>query len=283
MTPPSFKNILAPKPFAVPIPKKARKHKGKWITAVVYGDRHGIYADPQAESVLYSVLEDTKPDVVVNIGDDADCYAISSFDKNPARVHTLQDEVDNTRAHLHKVSQLCPDADKYWLEGNHEDRLRRLVWRLPGAAQELAKLKAFQEQLTWPALVGTKDIGWEFVPTALQAKTKILPKLVIKHGTQIAKHSAFTAKMEMGKYGKSGMSGHSHRLGKFYHRDHQGNHVWMETGCLCRLDADYEPDPDWQQGLVIVHIAADGSWFSLEDVYIEEGRARGPDGTFYKP
>lgn len=275
MSLPKFENIIAPKPFKVPIPKKAGKKKGKFRKAVVYGDRHGISADPAAEQVLYAIIEDLEPDVIVNVGDDVDCYTISSFDRDPKRIHTLQDEIENTQAHFHKVAQIAPTADKYWLEGNHEDRLRRLVWRLPGASQELAKLKVVQEALTWEKLVGTKDVGFTFVPATKQTKTVIIPNLVIKHGTKLASYSAFTAKLEQWSYGKSGLSGHTHRLGKFYHRDLNGSHVWCETGCLCKLnDVDWAPDPDWQQGLAIVTYEADGSWFEINDIYIQDGKAR---------
>jgi len=219
------------------------------------------------------MIADLEPSTIVNIGDDVDCYTISSFDKDPRRLHSLQDEINNTRAHLHKVSQLAPEANKYWLEGNHEDRFRRLIWRLPGAAVQLAALDVFQQAMTWPSLVRTEEIGWDFITTSAQSKKDILPKLIVKHGTQLARYSGGTAQLEWKKYGKSGLSGHSHRLGSFFHRDHNGNHVWQETGCLCKLDAEYETDPDWQQGLVVVEHTADGSRFGLYPVYFQGGKA----------
>lgn len=240
----------------------------------MYGDRHGVHADPRAEAVLYQVLKDVQPEIVINVGDDVDCYAISSFDRNPARAQTLQDEIDNTRAHLHQVSQIVPNADKYWLEGNHEDRLRRTIWRLPGAAAELAKLKVFQETMTWPTLVSTASIGWEFVSSAAQSRKSILPRLTTVHGSRVGAFSGFTAKLEMLRYGRSGMSGHTHRLGQVFHRDLNGSHTWIETGCLCSLDPDYVRDPDWQQGLAVVTYTPDDKWFNVELVYIENGQAQ---------
>jgi hypothetical protein len=100
------------------------------------------------------VIKDVKPDTIINLGDCADCYAISAYDKDPARVHGLQDEIDMVRAHLHQVAQLAPEAQRYYLEGNHEDRLRRLIWTLPGTASELARLRSFQQAMTWPSLLG---------------------------------------------------------------------------------------------------------------------------------
>lgn len=243
--------------------------------SVVYGDRHGIQADPACEKILYSVIGDTKPNTIINIGDDVDCYTISDYDRNPQRVHNLQEEIDNTRAHLHKVAQLAPTAEKFWLEGNHEDRFRRLIWRLPGATAELARLRIFQQTMTWPSLVGTDQIGWGFVPSHEQTKRKLLPGFIVKHGTKLASHSAGSAKLEMTRYGRSGLSGHCHRLGSYYRRDHNGSHIWQETGCLCRLDTftEYVVDPDWQQGLIVIEHTADGKRFAVYPVYIQDGRA----------
>lgn len=280
MTLPKFDKVISVSPFAVPIPKTAKIDKSKVKRAVIYGDRHGIMQDEKAVNVLYSIIKDVEPHLIVNIGDDVDCYTISRFDKNPARVHDLQAEIDNTRRHLHQIAQLASSADRIWLEGNHEERLRKLVWRLPGAAQELAKLRVIQENLTWEKLVGTKEIGWTFVPSAEQSRKVIIPRVIIKHGTKLGNWSGLSAKAEMGKYGKSGLSGHSHRLAAIYHKDLNGSHVWCETGCLCTVEPEYDIDPDWQQGLVVVEFTND--WFNVELVYIENGKAQ-YRGVKYKP
>jgi hypothetical protein len=119
--------------------------------------------------------------------------------------------------------------------------------------------------------LGLADIGWHWVPTHLQSRTSILPKLITKHGTLVRKWSSWTAKGEWEKYGKGGLSGHTHRLGKFYHRDHNGAHLWVETGCTCKLDPEYTLDPDWQNGCVVVTHTQNGERYAVEDVYIQDG------------
>jgi hypothetical protein len=68
----------------------------------------------------------------------------------------------------------------------------------------------------------------------------------------VRKWSGWSGKGEWEKYGRSGVSGHTHRLGWFVHRDHNGNSNWAETGCTCLLESPYGVDFDWQQGFVVM-------------------------------
>lgn len=265
---------IPPRPFAVPIAKaKAPAVIRGLQRSLVFGDTHVPHQDDAAVATIEAVIADMGPDTILHTGDLLDCYTISAFAKDPNRKFSLQDEIDAARALLHRWAQLAPRSRRVLLEGNHEDRLRRVIWNLPGGAAELARLTAFKRAITWPALLGLADVGWEFVPTEEQTRTSVLPKIITKHGTVVRKWSGFTAKGEWERYGKGGLSGHTHRLGKFYHRDHNGSHVWVEAGCTCRLDPDYMTDPDWQQGFLVITHTADGERYTVEDVYIENGVA----------
>ena len=67
----------------------------------------------------------------------------------------------------------------------------------------------------------------------------------------------------------------------FFHRDRNGNHVWVETGCLCTLDPDWMPEPDWQQGFIVASFDTETGAFSIEPVYIHKGSAMWRD-KFYR-
>ena len=243
------------------------------ITGLIYGDTHGQFVDPEAEAVLLAVMRDFKPAKVVHVGDAVDCYTISSFDKDPCRKEGLQDEIDAARSHLAKARKASGDAEFYLLEGNHEDRLRRALWGAYGAMREVVKLREFQRTITWPSLLETEALGIEFVPTHRQPVKDIFKKFIVKHGDIVKKWSASTAQGEYLRYGKSGASGHVHRLGLFFHRDWNGNHVWAETGCLCKLNPGYARDPDWQQGFLVATFESKTGAFQLEPIYIHKGRA----------
>lgn len=260
-------------PLSVTIPKLPRRQPGATVTALLYGDTHIGYEDTRACRIIHAIGRDADPDILVHMGDLLDCYAISRFDKDPSRQGDLQTEINAARVHLAQARRAMPKAQMYLLEGNHEDRLRRVIWEMEGPALQLAKLDSFRTAMTWPHLLGLKDMGVTFVPLTEQTSTKILPKFIVKHGTAVRSKSAYSAHAEWSKYGRSGASGHTHRLGAFFHRDHNGNQVWVETGCTARLDPEYCLDPDWQQGGVVATFHLSTGAFQLEPIYIHNGLA----------
>jgi hypothetical protein len=122
-----------------------------------------------------------------------------------------------------------------------------------------------------------EEIGWEFVPYVGQGtrmkKNSPVPPVLTKHGNVIRKWSGYSARGEYEKHGTSGISGHVHRMGLFYHRDDRGPHVWIENGCLCKIDPEYAEHPDWQQGFSVITYTEDGEYFGVEPVAIHEGKA----------
>jgi hypothetical protein len=268
------------RPFAVPIPRPAKAQRGNrcW-TAVVFTDTHVPFHDQAALDIVYGIIRDVKPKVIVHLGDLLDCYKISRYTKDRDHILNTQDEIDGARMILHHVSQLAPEAEKYLLEGNHEARLEELLNTLPGTANELTRLRDIRAALTWPSLLGLNEIGWSYIPTSGQAHHAIFPKLITKHGSVVRKWSGASAKGEWERYGKSGLSGHVHRVGQFYTSDANGNHSWTECGCTSLLNPGYMEDPNWAHACVLVHFTPDGERFSVEPIYIQDGRAlwRGQD------
>lgn len=260
------------KPLSVTIPKAAPRTEGRIVTALLYGDTHVPHHDPTAIAVIQAIAEDTKPDFIVHMGDLLDCYSLSRFDKDPERRETLQDEIDQARAHLATMRLASPTSRFLWLEGNHELRLQKTLWNLEGPAAILGQLTAFKKALTWPALLGLDELGVEFVPASEQTQRKFLPKFVLKHGTVVSAKSGATAAKEQLKYNKSGASGHTHRLGQFFHRDLNGSHIWLETGCTCGLNPEYAADPDWMQGAVFMSFEPVTGAYAAETIYIHRGR-----------
>ena len=271
--PPSFALDVPVRPFAVQVPKSAAIHTGNVLTALVYGDTHIPFHDPAALGVVRGIAEYAKPDILLHVGDLVDCWQISRFDKDPTRRDSLQENIDQAREHLATMAMTVPNARRVLLEGNHEHRLTKTIWGLDGAARELPRLRLFQQSMTWPTLLDLGAIGWEWVPERDQSKTSVLPKIIAKHGTVVRKWSAFTAKGEWEKYGASGVSGHTHRLGHFLHRDHNGTASWIETGCTCLLDPPYGTDFDWAQGCVVVTWNIDRRLMQSELVSIRDGAA----------
>ena len=272
-SPPRAAPTLVLRPLAVDVPPPPATPTGERVTAVLYGDTHFPYHDPKTLQLVTHVARVVQPDYLVHMGDLLDCYDLSRFDKNPKRLTHLQDEVDLARAHLAAMRQVTPKSFCLWLEGNHEDRLRRCLWNLPESAKALLDLDVVSHALTWPAIMGTREMGWEFVPYTEQTSRSYLPRWILKHGTTVRKWSAYTARSEWEHHARSGASGHTHRLGVYCHRDYNGVHMWIETGCTCRLDPEYAQDPNWHPGcLVLTFDRATGAVFT-EIVHAYNGRA----------
>jgi predicted phosphodiesterase len=258
----------------MPITVAYSKGEGEVKTALLYGDTHFPNHDPRALAIVGQIAAELKPHVLVHMGDLLDCYLLSRFDKNPERMESLQDEINMARQHLAQMCLLTPNSHFILLEGNHEDRLRRTLWNLEGTAKALTSLTNFRKSLTWPSLLGLSEMRITFAPyDGTQSKHKFLPKWILKHGTIVRKFSGYTARGEMEKYGRSGSSGHTHRLGAHYHQDHNGNHCWVETGCTCSLNPEYMVDPDWQQGCVVLTFEPTTGAFQAEPIYIHNGLA----------
>lgn len=245
----------------------------KMETALLYSDTHFPYEDPRALSIVEQIAAELQPDLLAHLGDIMDCYTLSDFDRSPQRKHTLQDEIDMAREHLARMATVCPKSRRILLEGNHEDRLRRTLWRMKGSAESFHSLRIFQEMMVWPELLKLRDIGWEWYGVMEQTKAQFLPKFILKHGTTLSQFSAYTARKEWRKYGKSGASGHTHRIGWYMNRDHNGNHAWIEIGCTCTLEPEWMQDPNWQQGCAVVTFEPKTGAFGIELVYIHNGLA----------
>lgn len=265
---------LPPRPFEVPIPAPAGHVEGKSLKAVVFGDTHIRFHDPEALAIVEAVIVKEKPDVLVHLGDLIDAGMISEkFPVDPRRLETLQDDIDLAKVKLHQWAQLAPQAERWLLEGNHEQRLTRLIWNLKGAARELPRLNIFQQFMSWPIFLGLDEIGWKWVGYDDQPRDDILPRLLVKHGDVVRKFGGWSAKGEWEKSGRSGVSGHTHRANVWRHKDYNGQATWTESGCTCLYTTPGARNPDWQQAVTVYEWSADRSLMDVRQVLIRDGRA----------
>lgn len=268
---------LPPRPFAVPLARVARATDGKAVKAVVIGDTQVPFHDPAAMQIARGIISAVDPDILLHMGDHNDCWQISDYDRDPNREGSLQDDIDVAKEELHQLAQCAKKARRVLLEGNHEDRLRRLIWRLPGGAIELAKLRVFKQTMTWPYLLGLDEIGWEWIETDRQSRTPVLPKLISIHGHQLKGSTTVegaNARKAIQKYGRSCIVGHHHRACFLGRRDHNGQTFGIETGCLCLLDGQpYGSDFNWQQAVTVIDWTRDHRIMNVQSVMIRDGRA----------
>jgi UDP-2,3-diacylglucosamine pyrophosphatase LpxH len=145
--------------------------------------------------LLMQVARDLRPKHLVIIGDFMDCYGISDHEKDPDLAGHIADELKSVNAHLDQLDALGA-SDKLYIEGNHEDRIRRYVQRHP----ELRNV------LTVPKLLRLKKRGWQYVPYKDHAKRGAVH---YTHDVGAAGRNAVFRALDL--YQHSVISGHTHR------------------------------------------------------------------------
>jgi hypothetical protein len=230
-------------------------------------DEHFPFQDEGARSVALQIVEDFAPDLLVCGSDGVDFYSISSFDKDPKRSFNIQDEINSWRRGMREWISAAPDARKVFIPGNHEDRLRRYIWRHP----EMIGLEALQLH----NVLGLDMMGIESEERVIgenygRSELEIGP-LVVKHGSLVRKHSAYTARGEMEKefYDVPVLfTGHTHRGGTHMATTRNGLVRGYECFCLCDTNPSYVNGPNWQQGIAIATIY--GTLVQVEPIPIHD-------------
>jgi hypothetical protein len=260
------------RPLNVVFSKPADREPKRLLKAFLHGDTHHGYQDDRTLAVTQALLEDFGTDILIDMGDGVDAGHLSAkFPHNPVGRNYLQDEINAKRMQLASFRRSAPNAEYWYLEGNHEERLRRAMWNAEGPQRALMQLDVVQRELTWPKLLDLDPLHIKWVGSDEQTSTKILPKFITKHGTRVSAKSGYTATLELNKYNRSGASGHTHRLGAVWKRDHNGQHLWIETGTGASLNPDYTQDPDWQNGCVMLTFEPETGAVTAEPVEIRNG------------
>lgn len=180
-----------------------------------------------------------KPDLVVFIGDFGDMYSVSDHSKDPARKDLLADEVAAVNKELDRVQALV-DGNAVFIEGNHEDRLRRYLWdRAP-------KLLGSCEV---SSLYRVRERGWRHI------KYRDLHRIHnVSYTHDLGRSGAYAARQSLIDLGGNLVFGHTHRGTVVYQGEVKGSaHFALNVGWLGDLTAiDYMHRAralrDWQLG-----------------------------------
>lgn len=162
---------------------------------IVLSDIHFPYQDDKALKAVYKFLEQHPVDTIVLNGDILDFYDVSSFDKDPSRINSLQKEIDMANKFFSQLRKRH-SGRIIFIGGNHDaDRLERYLKKHP----ELYSLNA----LKIDRILNLNEYGIDFYRDEFR-----LGSLKIIHGDMVRKFSAYTARGELEKHDTSGISGH---------------------------------------------------------------------------
>lgn len=247
--------------------KKVVVFKNAKDKVVSLTDWHVPFEDKVVVEIELQFCKHEQPTIII-LHELHDFYEVSRFDKDPSRKDSLQDEIDQVNGYLARLREYCPKARIILLKSNHTDRLKKYLWR---QAPGLSSLRA----LSLKKLLELDKFNIEF------KEAFTMKSVLFKHGDIIRKFSSYTARGEFDKEGMSGASGHTHRLGVYFTRLRGGSYVWVESGCGCKLNAEYiDGIANWQNGFSIIAFDKKGRHFYPTVVPIIDHRADWGNITF---
>lgn len=170
------------------------------LKVFLFGDVHSPYEDSRAVKLAMKAASYIKPDVLVDVGDSVDCYAISRHDKDPDRLGEKRfvDEIKHAKQIREKWDRLKVEK-KIKILGNHEDRLRRYMWT--NAPHLVGYAPTIEDGLE------CKENGWEVI----QYKNHTwIGKLLVTH--DIGRCGVYAVRQSLIDAGCSIVFGHTHRL-----------------------------------------------------------------------
>jgi len=224
-------------------------------------DAHVPFEDKDVIRCAIDFCKRLQPDIIVT-DEWMDFYELSRFLKDPkmATGYTLHDARLKTWEYFKQIQKACPDARRIHLNANHTKRMRKYLCR---NAHELCGLPEFEMK----TFMDFQRFNIEYVDYFTWQGV-----FLFKHGDRVHKFSAYTAKNELDNEGISGASGHSHRLGQHYRTKRGGNYVWIECGCLCKLNPEYIEGKvaDWQHGLGLVQFKGNSRHFIAHAIPITD-------------
>jgi len=230
---------------------------------VCLSDQHIPYLDGKANEAVFKFLKRFKPHKIKLLGDVIDFWQISSFLKDPSRITAIQADLDATKSYLARLRDTAPQADFTYLAGNHEDRMRKRIWK---DAPWIASIRDMEVD----KLLNLEGLKIKFYRE--QTDVERDGEVLFTHGTIVSQDSAMTARRMLKKYGMSIIFGHVHRLGSYYETKVGGAYGAWENGCLCTpaLAREWRVGfPNWQQGFTVVYMT--DKRFIVNQVFISEG------------
>jgi len=221
----------------------------KSTTELFLTDFHFPTEDKKVFSLALQVARAINPDILYLNGDMVDFGSISSFLTAPNKRLSLSSDIKYAIKRLHELKLACPDAQIFYKEGNHCQRMQRY---LSARAPELSGL----EDIELPKLLHLNDINATWVENDEKLR---IGELYHLHGNEIATGLTYPARVMLSKVNTNAIFGHTHRFSVAYQNDLSGKvHVCWNIGCGQKLDVDYIFHPAWQQGFALVEYTKGG-------------------------
>lgn len=232
---------------------------------LLISDLHIPYHDVEAVNIAIDYGVKNRVNTVMINGDLMDFHNASRFEKDP-RKRSIKFEFDTTKAFLVALRDAFPDAEIYWLKGNHCIRYEH--W-LMTKVHEIFDDEYFH--LEQRLRLNEQRIHLIDDKTLVKAGM-----LSITHGHHVMRGFFSPVNSARGAWMKAKQSviiGHVHKVSNHVevNLDGQTFGCWS-TGSLCELRPDYSPlVSNYQHGFAHVIVDNDGT-FAVKNMQIINGR-----------
>jgi predicted phosphodiesterase len=232
---------------------------------LLISDLHIPYHDIDAITIALEYGQQQKVNTVFINGDLIDNAQVSKFERD-LKKRSVKEEFDLTKQFLVSLRAAFPQAEIYWLKGNHCIRWEKFlaqkvseIWDDPYFHLE-ERLRLSEERI-------------KILDDTVLVKAG---KLSITHGHHIFKGIFSPVSPARGAYMKAKQSvivGHLHRSSQNSEMDLDGNVVscWS-TACLCELRPNYSPlVSNSQHGFAHILVEPDGN-YTVHNYQIIKGK-----------
>jgi len=232
---------------------------------LLISDLHIPYHNIKAITLALDYGKEQKVNTIIINGDLMDFYHMSRFERDP-RKRSIKFEFDSTKAFLVILRESFPNAQIYWLKGNHDVRYEH--WLMSKAPEVFddpyyqleERLKLNEQRIH---LIGDK--------TLVKAG-----KLHIHHGHLFFRGFMAPVNSARGLFMKAKQSticGHVHKISEHTETNLDGEMTttWT-TGCLCELSPDYSPFANnYAHGFAHIKVNSDDT-YSVKNFRIYKGK-----------
>ena len=236
-----------------------------------FSDLHAPFHDERCMNIALQIAFDTQPKYIVLNGDLLDCTDLSKYLASIETRNRIQESLNVVAKFIASLRNICPGSEIVYIEGNHEDRLRKVILENVSGAVGLKRVNELDgyDALSIPSLLCLADMNVKWLPYTDNGYW-VTDSLKFSHGEElnavkICKESDYNIVM-----------GHSHRMeivsnSKKIREGQKENWTFM-AGCNCKLDGSVpsvKTFMNWQQGFGVIYF--DENQATPVPVYIRDG------------
>ena len=237
------------------------------------------YHDRLAWDLAIQMAKEIQPHKIVLLGDMLDLPEWSDkFIRSPEFNFVTQPALVELVWWLGKLKLAAPNAEIFYLEGNHEKRMNLLIQKNFPMAYNLKQVGNDIPVLSIPFLLGLDKLNIKYIGEYPDGELWLNDNLSIVHGAIAKATSGATAKAMVDESRCSVIFGHIHRreLVCKTQNSNRGKicYTAFTPGCICRIDGTVpgsKSKSNWQQGLAIVHYEEGNGYFDIQQIAINNG------------